>query len=230
MSLVALKREYEERRAALIQQLQNNKRLDPATQHQIYGAIKEIENFLRTIDYQLAQEQERNMQVDLERLKPSPIVERTQKAVYHVAHGTKRLFTERIPNAAKRAYTIPKQKVTSYFDKRREEARVRAEIEAEIRARQTNHPVPVRHDAQHPSPYVTLEHPYQELPIEESAQRAETGDVTSGHPNVIEEHEKREAPMTSVNTVKPKPSRKAKRGHQHKPHLKKEKNNRYHRK
>lgn len=237
MSLPTLKREYEERRQALITQLQKNTNLDPATQHQIYGAIKEIENFLRTIDYQLGQEQERTMSVELERQRPSPFVERTQKAVYHVAHGTKRIFTEHIPNAAKKAYNVPKKAVSTYFDKRREEARLRAEIEAEIRSRRANAPVPVQHDAQHPSAFVTLEHPHQELPVHEEAapvpaQRSEIGEISGGHPQVIEAHEKRRERMTPDRTVKVKKSLKAKNktGGMHKPHLKKEKNNRYHKK
>lgn len=239
MALPTLKREYEERRQALIQQLQTNTKLDPATQHQIYGAIKEIENFLRTIDYQLSVQQERAMSVELERQRPSPLVERTQKAVYHVAHGTKRIITEHIPNAAKKAYNAPKRAVATYFDKRREEARLRAEIEAEIRNRRANQPVPVQHDAMHPSGYVMLEHPHQELPVHDDVppqapapERAETGSIEGGHPPVIEAHEKRRDRMTPDRTVKVKKSLKAKNktGGMHKPHLKKEKNNRYHKK
>jgi len=239
MSLPTLKREYEERRQALIQQLQKNAGLDPATQHQIYGAIKEIENFLRTIDYQLGQDQERSMSVELERQKPSPFVERTKGAVYHVAHGTKKLFTEHIPNAAKKAYNVPKKAVSTYFDKRREDARLRAEIEAEIKSRRANQPVPVQHDAMHPSGYVQLEHPHQELPVHEDVaprpsveQRSDIGDVSGGHPPVIEAHEKRRDRMTTDKTVKVKKSLKAqnKKGGMHKPHLKKDKSNRYHRK
>lgn len=236
MSLTTLKREYEERRQALIQQLQGNTKLDPATQHQIYGAIKEIENFLRTIDYQLGVDQERTMSVELERQKPNPVVERTKGAVYHVVHGTKRIFTEHIPNAAKKAYAVPKKAVTGYFDKRREESRLRAEIEAEIRNRKANATVPVHHDAQHPEGYVTLEHPHQELPVHEEAplppSRSETGDVSGGHPHVIEAHEKRSERITVDKTVRVKKSLKAqnKKSGMHKPHMKKEKNNRYHRK
>lgn len=52
MSLIELKKVFEKRRYNLIQTLENNKdELDLAKQHQIYGAIKEIENFLKTIDY-----------------------------------------------------------------------------------------------------------------------------------------------------------------------------------
>lgn len=210
MSLANLKREYEERRAALVQQLQNNAKLNPATQHQIYGAIKEIENFLRTIDYQLGVDQEKNIQVELERAKPSPFVEKTNKMVTHVAKGTKRLFTEHIPNTAKGAYNRPKQAVANYFDKKREEARVRAEIEAEVRRRLAPQQSP-----EHPHPHLVLEHPHQELDVK----------TVGEHVPVIEAHEKREAPMTPMppKTMRVRPALKAKRGHMKKPHQQKQK-------
>ncbi len=216
MSLANLKREYEERRAALVQQLQNNAKLDPATQHQIYGAIKEIENFLRTIDYQLGVDQDKNIQVDLERQKPSPFVEKTNKMVTHVTKSTKRLFTEHIPNTAKKAYNKPKQAVTNYFDRKREEARVRAEIETEVRRR-----MQPQQTSQHQHPHLVLENPHQELDV-----KAVSGYVAlNGHEAVIESHEKREAPMAPMppKTARVRPSLKAKKGHMKKMHERKQK-------
>lgn len=138
MSLHNLKREYEDRRQALIDQLQKNHTLDAATQHQIYGAIKEIESFLSTIDYQIATEQQRNINIELSREKPNPFAERTKNAFRNVHHGTKRVFTHHIPSATRAVVGAPKR----FFDRRREEARLRAEIEREIRARKEGEHTP----------------------------------------------------------------------------------------
>lgn len=232
MSLYTLKREYEERRQALVEQLQRNPSLDPATQHQIYGAIKEIENFLKTIEYQIAMEQEKNINVELASPKPNHFVERTKGAVFHVARGTKRVFTHHIPAAAKKVVSGPKQ----YFDKKKEEARLRREIEAEIKA---------RHQAQlQSSEHVTLEHPHQELAMHEApplppqapAQPQPTWNdetVTKAAPApVAASHEKRPKVIAKSAKSKNHPSKNApgKKGGQHKPHLKKDKHQLYHRK
>lgn len=50
MYLPEIKRVFEKRREDLIELLQSGN-LDPGRQHQIYGAIKEIEVFLRTLDH-----------------------------------------------------------------------------------------------------------------------------------------------------------------------------------
>jgi len=242
MSLYNLKREYEERRSALVEQLQRNPSLDPATQHQIYGAIKEIESFLKTIDYQIASEQEKHLDVNLSSQKPSPFVERTKGAVYHVARGTKKLFAEHIPNVAKKAVFAPKQ----YFDKRKEEARLRREIEAELVARRNTAMAPIGQD------HVTLEHPHQELTtiheepvdIEDAKRKAGLADAPTWSDETVQKTEPLPAEQRPANRVKrPKviaraaktknhPSKNApgKKGGQHKPHLKKDKANRYHRK
>ena len=52
MVLTDLKRTFEKRRSNLINILENpDAELELGKQHQIYGAIKEIENFLRTLDH-----------------------------------------------------------------------------------------------------------------------------------------------------------------------------------
>jgi hypothetical protein len=201
MSLYALKREYEERRQALVDQLQRNPSLDPATQHQIYGAIKEIENFLKTIEYQIATEQEKNLNVELSRERPSPIVERTTKMITHVATGTKRVFTHHLPQATKHVVTAPKR----YFDRRREERRLKAEIEVEVRRRR---------EAEIAHGTITLEHPHQVLPIKQSDETVH---------RTMNDHEKRQHVMAKPSKEKARPSRHAKnkKGGQHKPHHKK---------
>lgn len=52
MPLIALKRTFEQRRNNLVGMLNNGREnLDLGKQHQIYGAVKEIDNFLKTIEY-----------------------------------------------------------------------------------------------------------------------------------------------------------------------------------
>jgi hypothetical protein len=217
MMLYNLKREYEERRQALIEQLQKNPSLDPATQHQIYGAIKEIENFLKTIEYQIVTEQERNMNVDLSRDQPSPFMERTKGAVYHVAHGTKKIFTHHIPGAAKKVVGAPKQ----YFDKRREEARLRRAVEEELRVR--------RHQEQLQHEHLTLEHPHQELAVQEAPQQSlpswdDTVQKVEPMPQtkVISDHKKRPRQVARPAKKKTHPAKKLQKRGQHKPHRKKQ--------
>ena len=236
MSLYNLKREYEERRQALVEQLQKNAALDPATQHQIYGAIKEIENFLKNIEFQITQEQEKNINVELSRERPSPMVERTKGAVYHVARGTKRVFTEHIPNAAKSVVAVPKK----YFDKRKEEARLRTEIEAELRARKEreNHAA-VQSQMAAQTERVTLEHPHQELPVAHDAAELPTeaiGQETAtapqptwnddqAEPRTVNTHKKRPKVVEKAAKTKAHPSKHApgKKGGMHKPHMKRDK-------
>ncbi|MCD6589863.1 hypothetical protein J7K74_01600 [Candidatus Woesearchaeota archaeon] len=51
MSLLELRKVFEKRKYNLIKLLENPKDLSPEKQHQIYGAILEIDNFLRAIDH-----------------------------------------------------------------------------------------------------------------------------------------------------------------------------------
>jgi hypothetical protein len=226
MSLYNLKREYEERRRALVEQLQKNPSLDPATQHQIYGAIKEIENFLKTIEYQISSDQEKDINVELERARPNPLVERTKGAVYHVVSGTKKVFTHHIPSAARKVTDVPKR----YWDRKKEEARLRREIEAEVRARQLAHQQQLAATTEH----VTLEHPHQELAQKHDAAPAAPlptwNDETVNKPTEAKAPApKRQKSFSSPKKGKDKPSAKAHKKHPHKPHLKKDKHNRYHR-
>ncbi len=48
--LLELKKMFEKRKYKLIALLQNPEGLSPEKQHQIYGAILEIDNFLKAID------------------------------------------------------------------------------------------------------------------------------------------------------------------------------------
>lgn len=64
MPLRELKSIYEKRKANLVELLEKNPRLDPARQHQIYGAICEIDILLKTIDHLREQEIHDNYKLD----------------------------------------------------------------------------------------------------------------------------------------------------------------------
>jgi hypothetical protein len=64
MPLRELRAIYEKRKANLVELLEKNPRLDPARQHQIYGAICEIDILLKTIDHLREQEINDNYKLD----------------------------------------------------------------------------------------------------------------------------------------------------------------------
>jgi len=64
MPLRELKSIYEKRKANLVELLEKNPRLDPARQHQIYGAICEINILLKTIEHLRDQEINDNYKLD----------------------------------------------------------------------------------------------------------------------------------------------------------------------
>ena len=64
MPLRSLRTLYEKRKANLIDLLEKNPKIDPARQHQIYGAICEIDVLLKTIDHLRDREIEENTHMD----------------------------------------------------------------------------------------------------------------------------------------------------------------------
>ncbi|MGV8171197.1 MAG: hypothetical protein ACP5OA_00715 [Candidatus Woesearchaeota archaeon] len=64
MGLARLKTLYEKRRSSLISLLEQNPKLDPARQHQIYGAICEIDLLLKTIGHLREQEIMENFELE----------------------------------------------------------------------------------------------------------------------------------------------------------------------
>jgi len=64
MGLVQLKTLYEKRRSSLISLLEHSPKLDPARQHQIYGAICEIDLLLKTIGHLREQEIMDNIELE----------------------------------------------------------------------------------------------------------------------------------------------------------------------
>ena len=52
MSLLEIKKIFEKRKLNLIRALENGKEdIELSKQHQMYGAVKELENILKTLDY-----------------------------------------------------------------------------------------------------------------------------------------------------------------------------------
>jgi len=64
MPLRQLRSLYEKRKMNLVELLEKNPKLDPARQHQIYGAICEIDILLKTIDHLREQEIQDNYKLD----------------------------------------------------------------------------------------------------------------------------------------------------------------------
>jgi hypothetical protein len=64
MGLNQLHSLYEKRRANLVGLLEKNPKLDPARQHQIYGAICEIDILLKTINHLRDQEIQENFELE----------------------------------------------------------------------------------------------------------------------------------------------------------------------
>lgn len=64
MPLRHLRNLYEKRKSNLVELLEKNPKLDPARQHQIYGAICEIDILLKTIDHLREQEIQDNFVLD----------------------------------------------------------------------------------------------------------------------------------------------------------------------
>ncbi len=88
MPLNRLQREFEDRRHSLIETLQRNKdSLELSKQHQIYGAIKEIEVFLKAIDHQ-RELLLRGEDFELVREGPQPVAKRTSVAIDRLRSGT----------------------------------------------------------------------------------------------------------------------------------------------
>lgn len=90
MALQKLRRHYDERRTNLIQTLQKgNKTLDLSKQHQLYGAIKEIENFMKSIDNAL-EESLSSADFELRREGPLPLRDRTAGALQEAGTKTRK--------------------------------------------------------------------------------------------------------------------------------------------
>lgn len=63
MALNKIRRKYEERRGKLAEMLKDKEKLSLSKQHQIYGAVKEIDQFIKTIEFHI--EEEKKNKIDL---------------------------------------------------------------------------------------------------------------------------------------------------------------------
>jgi hypothetical protein len=72
MAIMRLRLLYEKRRSNLVSLLEKNPKLDPARQHQIYGAICEIDTLLKTIDHLREQEIQENYELEAKGKGESP--------------------------------------------------------------------------------------------------------------------------------------------------------------
>jgi len=93
MPLNRLQRAYEERRLNLIETLQKGRdELKLSKQHQLYGAIREIEQFLRMID-DYRQEQLAGTDFELKREGERPLAARMGQALQRMGNSTKGFFS-----------------------------------------------------------------------------------------------------------------------------------------
>jgi len=126
MPLQKLRRQFEERRLSLIETLQKNKEgLELSQQHQIYGAIKEIENFLKALDY-AREEQLRGDTWELKSIEP-----KMKRTVGHAKERT-RVFFSNIGIVLKERVAHPAKRVAHAM---RKKVRLVKEVAKEVKAR-----------------------------------------------------------------------------------------------
>lgn len=91
MSLNKLRMHFEKRRLHLISRLQDkSKKLKLSDQHQLYGAIKEIENCMKSIDKEINDIAANDFELTNE--KSEPASERAVVAIKTIGQGTKGFF------------------------------------------------------------------------------------------------------------------------------------------
>ncbi len=126
MSLPKLRRQFEERRLSLIETLQKGRgSLELSKQHQIYGAIKEIENFLKAID-QAREEQLRGDTWELKSIEP-----KVKRTVGHAKERT-RVFFSNVGTAWKERVVHPTKRAAHAVRKR---VRLVKEVAKEVKER-----------------------------------------------------------------------------------------------
>jgi len=131
MTIAKLRRSFEERRLNLIETLRKNKEsMEPAKQHQLYGAIKEIEYFLKTID---AYREEELQQTDFElrREAPAPVSSRAALAIQRMGENTKH-FAGRTKEAVHKHVV---QRTKRVVKRTKEKIQFIKDVAAEVKAR-----------------------------------------------------------------------------------------------
>jgi len=137
MPLNTLKRNFEERRVVLVEKLQRREGLDLSQQHQVYGAIREIENFLKAIEYHQSEQAANGIDLDLLKEREWPIVHRLRRGLSSIGRGAGSAFKFTVITLPARAYSGVKRSVTSHQARRRLANEVREEI---LRRRQSGQP------------------------------------------------------------------------------------------
>lgn len=133
MPLSKLRRSFEERRNALIEKLEKNKDdLDLSQQHQIYGAVKEIENFLKSIDYYRTIEAENAFDIELSKEREWPLLERSQRIVKNAGKG----FLEAIHYTFVKGPIKVSKHVRGQIEAYRERREIYKEVRKEVEKRQ----------------------------------------------------------------------------------------------
>jgi hypothetical protein len=126
MSLEKLRRSIEERRQSLVETLRNGRdELDPSKQHQLYGAIKELESVVQTIDY-YRDEQLKGMEFELHRVVAAPkrkvamVFSRAGSGAKGAGSKFAAFFSEKVAGTAKRAVHATKRRIKLYREVSRE--------------------------------------------------------------------------------------------------------------
>lgn len=134
MSIIKLHRSFEERRNNLIEKLEKNRsELDLSQQHQIYGAIKEIEKFLKSIDYYRTLEAESSFDIDLSEEREWPILQRAKRTCKNTAKGTRKCVKWTFIHLPKMAVKTLRGQYKDYQKRREMEKEIRREMERRLR-------------------------------------------------------------------------------------------------
>jgi hypothetical protein len=129
MALNKLRRTFEERRLHLIEKLDKNRsELDLSQQHQIYGAIKEIEQFLKSIDHHRTLEADSAFDIELSQEKEWPFARRLQRIIRKLGNGSKEVIVWTFWRAPVRLGRGVRGSMEEYRERRQIEKQVRAEV------------------------------------------------------------------------------------------------------
>lgn len=137
MPLNKLRRSFEERRNALVEKLEKNKSdLDLSQQHQIYGAVKEIENFLRSIDHYRTLEAENNFDIELSKEKEWPVIQRTQRVLKAIGNGLFQVVAFTFVKGPIKIGKHVKGQFESYHERREIYKQVQAEYQQRLKGKE----------------------------------------------------------------------------------------------
>lgn len=134
MPLNKLRRSFEERKNTLVHKLEHSRdELDLSQQHQIYGAVKEIDNFLRSIDHYRTLEAEQGFNMDLTYEREWPLVKRTQKVFRKLSNGAVEILSWTFVKTPIRINKRIRGTLEERRERREIERKVRLEVERKLR-------------------------------------------------------------------------------------------------